>query len=314
MLTRRHIRIKVLQSIYAFNQKKETDLGTQEKFLKYSIEQMADLYLLMLQLMLAVKDQAEDFMERSQQKYLATEMELNPSKIFVNNKLLDVIATNSTFTETIEKKKLNYWELDSEYVSILFNELREQDWYNEYLSQESTTYKDDQKFVVRMFKEVIAPNEKLYEYLEDKRLTWVDDFPVINTAILRMLGKLSAKNASELLVPELYKNDEDREYAIDLFRKVVLNDEKLSKEIEGRTPNWDQDRIADVDMIILKMGIAEFLYFPSIPVRATINEYLEVSKEYSTAKSSIFVNGILDKIVKEFTADDRLNKVGRGLR
>lgn len=314
MLTRRHIRIKVLQSVYAFNQKEETDLGTQEKFLKYSIEQMGDLYLLMLQLLIAIKDQAEDFMQRSQQKYLATESERNPSRVFVDNKLLDVIATNSNFIETIEKKKLNYWELDSEYVSILFNELREQDWYQEYLLQENTTYKDDQKFIIRLFKDLIAPNEKLYDYLEDKRLTWVDDYPVVNTALVKMLGKLSAKNASELLVPELYKNEEDREYAIQLFRKVVLNEESLNEEIKGRTPNWDQERIADVDMIILKMGIAEFLYFPSIPVRATINEYLEISKEYSTSKSSIFINGILDKIVKEFSTNGRLNKVGRGLR
>jgi N utilization substance protein B len=128
-----------------------------------------------------------------------------------------------------------------------------------------------------------------------------------------MLGKLSEKNASDLLVPDLYKNEEDRQYAIQLFRKVILNEDKLNAEITGKTPNWDQDRIADVDLIILKMGIAEFLYFPSIPARATINEYLEISKEYSTPKSSIFVNGILDKIVKEFTENGKLNKIGRGL-
>ena len=129
-----------------------------------------------------------------------------------------------------------------------------------------------------------------------------------------MLNKLSEKNASELLVPDLYKNSEDRDYALQLFRKVILNEDKLNAQIEGKTPNWDQDRIADIDLIILKMGIAEFLFFPSIPVRATINEYLEVSKEYSTPKSSIFVNGILDKIVKEFEENGKLNKIGRGLQ
>ena len=161
---------------------------------------------------------------------------------------------------------------------------------------------------------MIAPNDKLYDYLEDKRLTWIDDFPIVNTAIVKMLGKISDKNASDLLVPDTYKNDEDREYALQLFRKVILNEEKLNLQIEGKTPNWDQDRIADIDLIILKMAIAEFLYFPSIPVRATINEYLEVSKEYSTPKSSIFVNGILDKLVKEFTENGNLNKMGRGLQ
>lgn len=314
MLTRRHIRVKVLQSIYAYNQRENPNIDTQEKFLHHSIEHMQDLYLLMLQLFVALQEQAEKFLNTSQKKHLATASEKNPSRTFVDNKLIRVIATNSTFSEIIEKKKLNYWHLDGEYVNIIFNELRELDWYNEYLLKKETTYKQDQDFVIKIFKEVVAPNDKLYEYIEDKRLTWVDDFPIVNTAIVKMLGKLSEKNSSSLLVPNLYKNDEDREYALQLFRKVILNEDKLNAQIEGKTPNWDQDRIADIDLIILKMGIAEFLYFPSIPVRATINEYLEVSKEYSTPKSSIFVNGILDKIVKEFEENGKLNKIGRGLQ
>lgn len=314
MLTRRHIRVKVLQSIYAYKQTENPSIDIQEKFLHHSIGQMQDLYLLMLQLLLAVQDQAEDFLTRSQKKHFATALEKNPSRTFVDNKLLQVIATNSTFYDIIEKKNLNYWALDSEYAVIIFNELKQLEWYNAYLSKSETTYKEDQDFVLKVFKEVVAPNEKLYEYLEDKRLTWIDDYPLVNTAIVKMLNKLSEKNASSLLVPNLYKNDEDREYALQLFRKVILNEEKLNAQIEGKTPNWDQERIADIDLIILKMGIAEFLYFPSIPVRATINEYLEVSKEYSTPKSSIFVNGILDKLVKEFSDAGKLNKIGRGLQ
>ncbi|WP_026450742.1 transcription antitermination factor NusB [Aequorivita capsosiphonis] len=314
MLTRRHIRVKVLQSIYAYKQTENPSINVQEKFLHHSIGQMQDLYLLMLQLMLAVQDQAESFLTRSQKKHLATALEKNPSRTFIDNKVLQLIRTNPTFSDIIEKKRLDYWALDGEYVTIIFNELKQLNWYNDYLSKEEATFKEDQDFILKVFKEVIAPNEKLYEYLEDKRLTWLDDFPLVNTAIVKMLNKLSEKNASLLLVPELYKNEEDREYALQLFRKVILNEEKLNAQIEGKTPNWDQERIADIDLIILKMGIAEFMYFPSIPVRATINEYLEVSKEYSTPKSSIFVNGILDKIVKEFSEAGLLNKIGRGLQ
>ena len=314
MLTRRHIRVKVLQSIYAYNQRENPSINSQEKFLHQSIDQMQDLYLLMLQLLLALQEQAESFLTRSQKKHLATALEKNPSRTFVDNKLLLILAHNPNFSEIIEKKDLNYWQLDGEYVNIIFNELRQLGWYETYLSKKETTFKEDQDFVLKIFKEVVAPNEKLYEYIEDKRLTWIDDFPIVNTAIVKMLGKLTVKNASSLLVPDIYKNDEDREYALQLFRKVILNEDKLNAQIEGKTPNWDQDRIADVDLIILKMGIAEFLYFPSIPVRATINEYLEVSKEYSTPKSSIFVNGILDKIVKEFEEEGKLNKIGRGLQ
>jgi N utilization substance protein B len=314
MLTRRHIRVKVLQSIYAFNQTDHSDLDKQEKFLWYSIDQMHDLYVLMLQLIVATRDHAETYLQKSQKKHLATDQEKNPSRTFVDNKVISLISDNKTLAEILKNKKLNYWQEDGEYVAILFKELRKRDWYSEYLKQKETTFKEDKAFVIKLFKEVIAPNEKLYDYLEDKRLTWIDDFPIVNTALVKILQGLSPKNAATVLIPDLYKNEEDRTYVRELFRKVVLNDEKLSKEIDGKTPNWDKDRIAGIDMIILKMGIAEFLYFSSIPVKATMNEYLEISKEYSTPKSSLFINGILDKLVKEFKEKDKLNKIGRGLR
>ncbi len=303
-----------MQSVYAYNQRVDPNIDSQEKFLLHSIDQMLDLYLLLLQLLVSLQQQAESYLVISQKKHLATASEKNPSRTFVDNKLIRLIANNTTFAEAIKKKKLDYWEMDGEYVNILLKELRQLDWYEAYLKKKETTFKEDLDFAAKVFKEVIAPNEKLYDYLEDKRLTWIDDFPIVNTAIVKMLSKLNEKNGATLLVPTLYKNEEDREYALQLFRKVILNEDKLNAQIEGKTPNWDQERIADVDLIILKMGIAEFLFFPSIPVRATINEYLEISKEYSTPKSSIFVNGILDKIVKEFEEEGKLNKIGRGLQ
>ena len=314
MLTRRHIRVKVLQSIYAFNQSESQDLDKQEKFLWYSIDQMQELYVLMLQLLVAVRNHAEGYLLKSQQKHLATDTEKNPSRKFVENQVIALIAKNNQLSEIIKNKKLNNWTEDDEYVGILFKSLTESERYQEYLQQEKISFTDDRDFLVAIFKEVIAPNEKLYEYLEDKRLTWIDDFPIVNTTLVKMLSKLTKNNAATTLIPDLYKNEEDREYALQLFRKVILNDEMLAKEIEGKTPNWDQERIADLDMIIIKMGISEFLNFPSIPVRATINEYLEISKEYSTPKSSLFINGILDNLVKEFTEAKKINKIGRGLR
>ena len=314
MLTRRHIRVKVLQSIYALRQSNNPDLEKQEKFLFYSIDQMLDLYALSLQLLVEMRKADRKFLVTSQQKHLATSEEKNFSTTFLDNKVLDLIEQNEDLSNYIENKKLNYWDLDGEYVTILLKDLRAKDFYKEYILKQNTSFKDDQDFLVSLFKKVIAPSDKYYEYIEDKRLTWVDDFPIVNTALAKMLAKISEKNVSTILLPELYKNQDDKQYAKQLFTKVVLNDEKLSQEIEGKTPNWDKERIAEMDMIILKMGIAEFLHFPSIPVRATINEYLEIAKEYSTPKSSIFINGILDKLVKEFETSKKLNKIGRGLR
>jgi len=314
MLTRRHIRVKVLQSIYAYNQSEVKNLEKQEKFLLYTMEQMLDLYLLTLQLFIALRDQAENYLTISQRKHLATDLEKNPSRLFVDNKVIELIAANEVFLDLIKKKKLNYWEEDTEYVAILFNELKEKEWYSEFLTKTTTNFFEDKDFLIKIFKEVIAPSEKYYSYIEDKRLTWLDDFPLVNTLVLKMLQKVSEKNVQVILIPEVYKNKEDRDYALELLQKVILNDENLTETIDSKTPNWDKERIAELDMIILKMGISEFLYFPTIPVRATINEYLEVAKEYSTPKSSIFINGILDKMVKELTAEDKLNKIGRGLR
>ncbi len=314
MLTRRHIRVKVLQSLYAFYQNEEQDLSKQEKFLHYSIAQMQDLHALLLQLMVEMRGHADNFLMKSQQKYLATDLEKNPSRAFINNKVLDLLARNEGLIAYLHNKKLNYWKVDDEYVTLLFNELREKDWYHEYLGQKEHSFKEDQDFIAKLYKEIIAPNEKLYEYLEDKRLTWLDDYPLVNTAIMKMLTKVSEKNSSVIFNDGIYKNEEDREFSTDLLRKVILNDDKLSAVIDGKTPNWDQERIAEIDMIVLKMGIAEFMYFPSIPVKVTINEYLEICKEYSTPKSSMFINGILDKLVKDITAEDKLNKIGRGLR
>ncbi|MDB4298766.1 transcription antitermination factor NusB [Flavobacteriaceae bacterium] len=314
MLTRRHIRVKVLQSIYALRQSNNPDLEKQEKFLFYSIDQMLDLYALSLQLLVEMRKADRKFLITSQQKHLATSEEKNFSTTFLDNKVLDLIEQNEDLSNYIENKKLNYWDLDGEYVTILLKDLRAKDFYKEYILKQNTSFKEDQDFLVSLFKKVIAPSDKYYEYIEDKRLTWVDDFPIVNTALAKMLAKISEKNVRTILLPELYKNQDDKQYAKQLFTKVVLNDEKLSQEIEGKTPNWDKERIAEMDMIILKMGIAEFLHFPSIPVRATINEYLEIAKEYSTPKSSIFINGILDKLVKEFETSKKLNKIGRGLR
>lgn len=313
MLTRRHIRVKVLQSLYAFFQSDEQDLDKQEKFLHFSIAQMQDLQALMLQLMVALRNHADNFLQKSQKKHLATHIEKNPSRAFIDNKVIALIAENSKLSEYLKNKKLNYWNLDDEYVTIIFNELKQQDWYDSYLQKENTSFAEDKEMVIRLYKEVIAPNEKLYEYLEDKRLTWLDDFPLVNTSIVKMLNKLSEKRRDSIFNPQIYKDEEDKDFSVQLLRKVILNNDKLSQEVDGKTPNWDTERIADIDLIILKMGIAEFLYFPSMPIRVTINEYLEISKEYSTPKSSFFINGILDKLVKEFSDAGKLNKIGRGL-
>ncbi len=302
-----------MQSIYAFWKSGTADLTQTEKFIGNSSESMYDLYLLMLSLLVEVKKMAEDKLLKSKQKYLATEAEKNPSRRFVDNAIFSLLSTNKDLAAYVEKRKLTNWAQDDEYVHVICDAIIQSEVYNDYMALPKTTFKQDQNFMTRCYRQVIAPNEKLYEYLEDKRLTWLDDFPLVNTIVVKTLNYLKANSTDDFFLPELYKDQEDKQFALDLFRKTILNDETILKEIVAKTPNWDKDRIADIDMVLLKMAISEFLYFPSIPVKATINEYLEVAKEYSTPKSSLFINGILDKLVKEYTEKGTLNKSGRGL-
>ena len=311
MLTRRHIRVKVMQSLYAYSQSENDNLKSEEKFLLKSMDEMYDLYFLMLNLFVEIRDYAEDYLEKSQQKHLPSQEDVDPNRKFVNNELILQLERNKALNLALETRKLNNWKNDDEYVEILWSEIRKSELYERYMSTRTSGFKEDKEFVIAIFREIIAPNEKLYDYLEDKKITWIDDLPLVNTAIVKMLQKAGAEK--EQALTRLFKSSDDKEYAIDLFRKTLLNEESLGNEMEGKTPNWDKERIADLDTILIKMAICEFLKFPSLPVKLTINEYLEIAKEYSTPKSSIFINGILDKLSKEYKENGKLNKIGRGL-
>ncbi len=313
MLNRRHIRIKVMQTLYAFDGDEGDDFGNHQKFLLQSLEHMYDLHLLMLSLLIEVQKRAEDYQDKSQRKILATQEEKNPNRKFINNQVLQILNEDVALQIEIEKRKIDHWYLDFEYVDIIFKSIIESDLYKDYMSSKVSDFKEDKDFISDVFTEIIAPNEKLYEYIEDKKLTWLDDLPVVNTGILKMLRKLKKENKPNFFTPKLFKDTEDKEFATALFQKTLLNKSKFSKEIAAKTQNWDAERIANLDAVLLQMAICEFQKFPSIPVKVTINEYIDIAKEYSTPKSSFFINGILDKIVKEYKENGELNKIGRGL-
>ncbi|SFJ10964.1 MULTISPECIES: transcription antitermination factor NusB [Olleya] len=313
MLSRRHIRVKVMQVLYAFNGTESDDFSKDQKFLLYSIDNMYSLYLMILSLMIEVNKKSKTQLETIQKKHLATPEEKNPNKKFINNQVLQLIANNEALKIAFANNNINNWQLDNEYVDVIYKAIIASDLYKEYMQTKTSTFKEDRDFIVDVFKDIIAPNEKLYDYIEDKNLTWLDDLPTVNTSILKLLRKIKESSDERFLTPQLYKDIEDKQYAINLFKKTLLNQTKIGQEISDKTKNWDTERIASLDMVLLKMAICELKEFPSIPTKVTINEYLEISKEYSTPKSSIFINGILDKILKEYQEDGKLNKIGRGL-
>ncbi len=314
MLTRRHIRVKVMQCIYALTQSKDDSLEKQEKFLKVSIDNMYTLYLLLLSLLIEIRARAASQIELSSKKYLSDASDAYPDqKKFITNRLLLQIAENTSLKTELSKRKLKHWYLNEEYVRLIYREIVESPIYVDYMGSATSSYEEDKKLVMDLFKEVIAPNDKIYAYFEDDKLTWVDDLPIVNTFLLKQLKKVKEDQAEAYFLPRLLKDKEDLVFAQKLLTKTLLNNAEWEKEIEGKTPNWDKDRIAEIDSILLKMAICELLNFPSIPEKVTINEFLEIAKEYSTPKSSIFINGILDKLVREYKSGGKLKKVGRGL-
>ncbi|MDG2357576.1 MAG: transcription antitermination factor NusB [Polaribacter sp.] len=311
MINRRHIRVKVMQSVYAMLQSHNDDIIREEKFLKHSVLKLYELYVLNLQLLVEVQKLAARKIALSKKKILATKEELNPNNKFLENKIINSISESVSLEGFIALNNLNNWELDSEYVKIIFEKLQQSDLYKNYLNTDEDSYMIDKAFVISFFKEIIAPNDKLAEYFEDTMISWVDDIPFVNTWLVRTLSKQKENNA--FILGSLYKDEDDENFVSKIFTKTVLKHKEYERDIEDKTPNWETDRIADVDMILIKMAITEFINFPSIPTRVTINEYIEISKDYSTEKSSYFINGVLDKISKELMKSKRIVKIGRGL-
>ena len=313
MLNRRHIRVKVMQTIYAMGCKEQNDLEKEGKFTGDSIAQLYNLYLLMLDLLVEVHAFAKAEQEKHAKKILATPEEKNPNTKFLDNEVLHKLADNALLQDELDKRKLKNWRINNEYVTLIYNEIIASELYASYMEETEQSYKRDKRFVIDCYTEIVAPNDKLYDYIEDTRLTWLDDLPMVNMAVLKRLQKIKPTSPESSLLPALYKNEEDKAFSLDLLERTISNDEFLTNEIVVNTPNWDKERIADVDLVLIKMALCEFLKFPFIPVKVTINEYLEIAKEYSTPKSSIFINGILDKLVKQYEANDALKKEGRGL-
>jgi len=311
MINRRHIRVKVMQSVYAMIKSYDDDVLKEEKFIKHSIKRMFDLYVLLLDLLVEVQKLAEEKQEISKKKYLATKEDLSPNRKFVENKLIKKIAESTSLTLYKEAQNLDNWSKDDEYIKIIWDLLQNSDLFSDYLNSLEDSFNSDKDFVVAFFKEIVAPNVKLAEYFEGENITWVDDIPFVNTWVVRSLSKQKPSNAFKL--GSLYKNQDDEDFVSDLFKKIILNHHSFENDIKIHTPNWETDRIADMDMILIKMGVCEFLNFPFIPTKVSINEYIEIAKDYSSEKSGYFVNGVLDKLSREFLKDKKIVKVGRGL-
>lgn len=302
-----------MQSLYALHQKGSDDWVKEEKFLLHSVDAIVDLYLLLVSALIEIRNKEADFIEKSKNKFLATEADKNPDTRFVDHPVFACLEAQPGLQQALEDRRISYWQRNDDAIIWLHQEVKQSAVYAGFMQLSAEQAKADWGFVARLFEQVIAPSEKLYAWLEDHKLTWLDDLALVNTELLKQLQKLGSKKSS-ILIPEPFKDEEDREYTQQLFRKTLLNDATLGSLFIGKTPNWDIERIADIDTILIKMALCELVHFPTIPVKVTLNEYVEIAKEYSTPKSSVFINGLLDHLVKTMKDEGKVVKLGRGLK
>lgn len=309
MINRRHIRIKVMQSAYAMLLAENDNLDTQERYLKDSIEWLHNLYFLHIQLLIALYEMGVNYHKVSKENYIQSNSDVVNSPNFSRNKVLIQLKEAMALHEHPTLK--TNWKEHPEIVDLLWNEILKDDKFSSYMSLSKPNYKDDKELVLSIFKRIIAPSEQLATFYEGEVISWVDDIPFVNTWIFNNLKSLNP--TKEFSPDRLYKDKEDRKFALDLFRKTVLNFAKYEKDIDAKTPNWDSERITKIDKLLIVMGITEFFHFPSIPTKVSINEYIEIAKDYATPKSSFFINGVLDKLLEDYNEQKRIEKIGRGL-
>jgi len=312
MISRRLLRIKALTVLYAFNRREDDDLPRAEKELMFSIGKTYDLYHYLLLLLIDIADIASEKIDQALMKKIPTPEDLNPNRRFIDNLLISQLRNNTAFKKHIFSSKLS-WVNYSHIPRLLYNKMIGWEVYEEYMKSGTGNYQIDKKFITRLFTEFLSVSEDLLACLEEQSIYWNDDMEFVIVMIEKTIKKMKADSGEDTPLMPLFKNEEDKEFVKILFRKTIMNSKKTSELINSNTTNWEVERIALMDILVMQLAINEVIEFPEIPVKVTLNEYIEMAKYYCTSKSSTFVNGILDNIIKETREKGLINKYGRGL-
>jgi N utilization substance protein B len=312
MISRRLLRIKALMALYAFNRREDENLAQAETELMFSIGKSYDLYHYLLLLVIELADIANEKIDQALLKRMPSHADLNPKRKFIDNRVIAQLRKNIEFKNYISSKKLS-WINNSHIPRLLYNKMIVWEVYEEYMLADNDNYISDKKFIIRIITDLFLNSEDLNSNLEEQSIYWNDDMEYISSMVEKTLKKFKSDSGEKTQLMPLFKNAEDEEFVKILFRKAVVHKDKCSELIDKNTTNWEVDRIALMDILVMQLAITEILEFPEIPVKVTLNEYIEIAKYYCTSKSSTFVNGILDNIVKEIRDGGLFNKFGRGL-
>src|SRR5690554_2245768 len=274
---------------------------------------MREMYILLLLVFTDIARFAEMRMEELKKKRLPTEQDLNPNRKFVDNRVIRLLQRNNALNDAVEKNKIT-WSDQPELIKKLYLTLEESGEYQEYMNSGEDAFEEDRQAVINRFKKLIVNYEPLQNYFEDKSIFWIDDLDLVSSMVLKTLKTFDESSNEGQLLLELYKDPADEvDLVKTLYRQTVVQSDENEAFIKEKAENWDMERIALLDMILMKMALTEAREFSQIPVKVTLNEYIEISKFYSTPKSNTFINGILDKLFAELKDKGMIRKIGRGL-
>ncbi|MBR4390993.1 MAG: transcription antitermination factor NusB [Bacteroidales bacterium] len=317
MLNRRFLRVKVLQEIYAYHQADEKDPQAGERHLLAHVDDLYGLFIRQLSFWVEVKCFAERRIEENLHKNFPTEEDLNPNRKFVNNRILNALESNNDLNRLMEKFKISWVDDREDFIRGFYNRLREYPEYVAYMNSETDSFAQDKKLLLDIIDNHLEDDELLFDFYADKNLVYNSDYPMGLFLLWKFINELDPSFGKDSLIPPAYKteneeNNDDKRFVVMLFRQTLKNADTYQQLVRDNISNWDYDRIALMDKIIIFLALTELCCFQDIPVKVTINEYIEISKFFSTPDSRRFVNGILDKLAEQLTAEGKLVKTGRG--
>ncbi len=314
MLNRRHLRVKVVQTLYAYSLSEDKDIKTFEKALLKNVDEVYEMYIWTLNLLDEVSDYVLIDAEGRANKFLPTEKDLSLTTKLSTNTFIESLRQNPQYAEGVKKYKIS-WSFDPELVRTVFLQLKDSEAYLEYLQQEDRSIGTEKDIIKHIFKKIILKSPVIEQVFEEKFINWPVDKEVLQALIAKTFKNFSSEDPRKNKLAEITQNwNDDSDYVIALLGKTIRNTTEYQKLISEKTKNWESDRIALMDTLLMRLAICELVNFPSIPVKVTINEYIEISKVFSTLKSNTFINGILYKILNDLNQQGRIQKAGRGLR
>ena len=297
-----------MQSLYSYLSTKVNEMPVAERAMLKHFDEVVELKLVIISLWIQLVKHADNFYDEGKKKHLPSALDLNPNTRFVDNDIITRVRNDLDLMDKLARVSGTWIKNDHDIVRKLFKELYQSDLYQKYIANENKDVEVDKKFIINALNDYILKNELVHHIFEERSIYWVDDLPFIAAIIFGDIKENKSMDSKGA-----FKDSSDKEFALKLFRNTINNNSDYEEIIVKFARNWELDRIAKMDQLFLKMAFAEILSMPDLPVKVSMNEYIEISKYYSTAKSKLFVNGLLDNFVKTYARDGKIKKIGRGL-